>query len=71
MRKWGLSEEVELKIKHDYLSVYIEPEFPDATIEYVQMEKFYGVYGAGEKRTDDVIKFIIEKRGCPEKQSLF
>ena len=63
--EWGLSAEVELKIKQDYLDIYIKPEFSEATIEDVWIEKFYGVYGRDttwEIRTDDIVAVMMNSR---------
>ena len=39
-----LSEEVELQIRQDYLKDHVLPRFPQATIEDVWVEKYYGTY---------------------------
>ena len=42
-----LTEEMETQIKQDYFDTFIQPNFLEAEIESVRIEKFYGVYGSG------------------------
>ena len=46
-RNWdlALSEKAEEIIKQDYLEHRVKPNFPDATIEDVWIERYYGTYG--------------------------
>ena len=44
--EWGLDGKTEMQIKQDYLDAFIKPDFVEATIEDVWIEKFYGIYGA-------------------------
>ena len=40
----GLSAELELKIRQDYLDAYVKPFVPDALIDSVLMTGYYGTY---------------------------
>ena len=42
--EWGLDGKTEMQIKQDYLDAFIKPDFVEATIEDVWIEKFYGIY---------------------------
>ena len=42
--EWGLDSETEMQIKQDYLDAFIKPDFPEAAIEDVRIEKCYGTY---------------------------
>ena len=40
-----LKTKTEMKIKQDYLKSYIRPICPDAAIDSITIEKYYGTYG--------------------------
>ena len=59
--EWGLSEETEIRIRQNYLDIYIKPDNLEATIDDVWIEKFYGVYRGSIDVTDSVAVMMASK----------